>query len=266
MSVQKFIVKKGSPSFTTIPNKVLQGIDNYELLGLYAYLISLPPEWEFQKTHLCKHGKVGIHKMERMLKQLEDYGLVRIAQIRDAQGRFSHFNMHVDDGELFKINKLDEDAQPCYGNRTTVTVLRSQQAINNIYTNKKENKENISYASNDAHNRFDDFWTAYPKKRDKARCYQLWQKKKLDDIADTLLDDIQRRIKNDAQWQDVQYIPYPTTYLNGKRWEDEITQPKKETKPISIQEVDRRHANEVTSNVKFWEPGNPDYDRAHGIE
>ena len=26
--------------------------------------------------------------------------------------------------------------------------------------------------------------------------------------------------KNDQQWKDEQYIPYPSTFLNQKRWED----------------------------------------------
>jgi hypothetical protein len=31
--------------------------------------------------------------------------------------------------------------------------------------------------------------------------------------------------KKTKQWQDIQYIPMPTTWINRHRWEDEIDQP-----------------------------------------
>jgi len=43
---------------------------------------------------------------------------------------------------------------------------------------------------------------------------------------DMIIDNVRHRIENDPRWQ-AGFIPDPTTYINGDRWEDEInTQPK----------------------------------------
>ena len=46
---------------------------------------------------------------------------------------------------------------------------------------------------------------------------------KQNDIEGKILADIENRLKLDAQWQDKTFIPHPTTYLNGERWNDDIT-------------------------------------------
>lgn len=69
--------------------------------------------------------------------------------------------------------------------------------------------------------RFPEFWSAYPKKREKKKARDAWKRKKLDARADEIITDVQTRIEKDGQWIEG-YIPHPTTYINGERWEDEI--------------------------------------------
>jgi hypothetical protein len=66
---------------------------------------------------------------------------------------------------------------------------------------------------------FELFWSAYPKKRKKKSALEIWRRKKPD--APTLIADIENRLANDGQWLEG-FIPDPTTYLNGERWEDEL--------------------------------------------
>lgn len=69
---------------------------------------------------------------------------------------------------------------------------------------------------------FDLFWSAYPRKEQKKRAYQIWIKNGLTAKAEKILMDIRdRRLRHD-RWDDVAYIPLPTTYLNNESWEDEI--------------------------------------------
>lgn len=70
--------------------------------------------------------------------------------------------------------------------------------------------------------RFPEFWQAYPKKRDRRKAEQVWKSHKLDGKASMIIADVRRRLAEDRQWQDVQFIPYPTTYLRNRRWEDDI--------------------------------------------
>jgi hypothetical protein len=233
MAVKKFVVDKLSSNFTTFPNHVLQLLTNVECLGLYVYLASLPQDWEFYKNQLCDHFKLGTRKLDNLLKKLAQHDLVRIAQMRDAQGQFAHFSLTVMDGLSFKINVLekskDENAHRSSKTVPTVTDGRLRQATNNIYTNNNNKKTNTksSCASGDARTSDDDepfnrFWKIYPRKKDKRRAWVVWCEKKLTEKADYIIDRLGKQVLADKQWLDKQFIPYPETYLRWERWEDEI--------------------------------------------
>ena len=69
---------------------------------------------------------------------------------------------------------------------------------------------------------FDEFWKLYPKKVGKAQAEKAWKKLKVDEaLFDTMKKAIECQ-KRSKQWMDKQYIPYPSTWLNGRRWEDEL--------------------------------------------
>lgn len=71
---------------------------------------------------------------------------------------------------------------------------------------------------------FNAFWEAYPKKADKQKALKAWQKLKPDkEMLNAMLAAIERHKQSDKQWHrdDGQYIPYPASWLNGRRWEDE---------------------------------------------
>jgi hypothetical protein len=69
---------------------------------------------------------------------------------------------------------------------------------------------------------FDRFWLVYPRKDAKAKAAKAWKSAKIDNIADLIIADVTRRRIDDSQWADPHYIPYPATYINQRRWEDEI--------------------------------------------
>lgn len=259
MSVQKFRISKKQFSFTTIPNQVLQGLaGQLDALGLYCYLASLPEGWEFYKSHLQETCNVGVNKLDRLLKILSNCGLVTISQVRTCAGKFAHFSMEVNDGTSFKNNDLDEFAHRSMKTVPTVTVPRETASINETSTNETDNKLNISYASEDARDRFDEFWDVYPKKKDKARASNIWIKKNLNKKAEQIITAVVYQALNDFQWQNKQYIPHPSTYLSGERWEDEIIKQSVNTNIVN-------KIGESKSTVKFYAPGNPDYDRVHGV-
>lgn len=68
--------------------------------------------------------------------------------------------------------------------------------------------------------KFNEFWRIYPKRVAKKSAQRAWAK-----IKDPDLERIVKGIENwmtTQQWQDPERIPYPATFLNGERWEDEI--------------------------------------------
>ncbi|QQS59661.1 DUF4373 domain-containing protein [Candidatus Peregrinibacteria bacterium] len=69
---------------------------------------------------------------------------------------------------------------------------------------------------------FKEFWDSYPKKRSKQKAQEKFLK-----IPREFLPKILRAVreqKESHEWQKDggQFIPHPTTWLNGKRWEDDI--------------------------------------------
>lgn len=82
-----------------------------------------------------------------------------------------------------------------------------------VYSTVRHNNEGIP---------FDQFWLLYPKKKDKSKAEKKW--KKLKDVDQkVVIEDIEKR-KESREWKKDggQFIPYPSTYLNGRRWEDDL--------------------------------------------
>lgn len=71
---------------------------------------------------------------------------------------------------------------------------------------------------------FSIFWASYPKKVGKGAAEKSWKKiKPTKDLLEKMLNAIEIA-KQSMQWNkdNGQYIPNPATWLNQKRWEDEI--------------------------------------------
>ena len=74
--------------------------------------------------------------------------------------------------------------------------------------------------------RFARFWKAYPKKVGKGAAEKSFAKYKPDDaLTDTMIRAVEKA-KLSRTWQKDggQYIPNPATWLNQRRWEDELPQ------------------------------------------
>ncbi len=74
---------------------------------------------------------------------------------------------------------------------------------------------------------FDTFWAAYPKKVAKDKARRAFCKLRPDAaLVDRMIADVNRR-KQLPQWgkEGGQYIPYPATYINDRRWEDQVDVP-----------------------------------------
>lgn len=71
---------------------------------------------------------------------------------------------------------------------------------------------------------FDLFWSVYPRKIGKGAAELAWKKCKPDSTLQTrIIQAVKAQCKSE-QWRrdGGQFIPHPATWLNGKRWEDEV--------------------------------------------
>ena len=73
--------------------------------------------------------------------------------------------------------------------------------------------------------RFAQFWEAYPRKSNKERTRQIWKKlNPSEELLDKMLSALESHKQSDQWTRDGgAFIPHPSTWLNGKRWEDDMT-------------------------------------------
>lgn len=90
---------------------------------------------------------------------------------------------------------------------------------------RKEEKRNTPLPPTGGTDRslFGRFWAAYPKKKAKADAEKAFRVLKVDeDLLSTILLALEKQ-KRSPDWtkEGGQYVPYPATWLRGRRWEDE---------------------------------------------
>jgi hypothetical protein len=100
---------------------------------------------------------------------------------------------------------------------------------------------------------FDSFWEAYPRHEAKQDARKAFDKLNPDDdLLQKMLKAIETWKKSD-QWTENggQFIPYPATWLNGKRWEDDppAARKSKPAKTVVAQQYDQRSYGEKDEEV-----------------
>lgn len=93
-----------------------------------------------------------------------------------------------------------------------------------IVKESKGKRNSCAASQRSAHSEeFEQFWKAYPKKRDKARAERAFAKAIGKADLETMLQALAVQ-KQSPDWlkDGGQYIPLATTWLNGCRWEDEL--------------------------------------------
>ena len=196
------------------------GLEGY---GLYWYCIELivsrvsHQNITFELKHdariIARNTGSTPQKVEEMMKRFVELGLfennegvitcMKVAQ-RLAQSATSNVAMRtfLQRVGVNKINDLDEICAKSHDGVTADKI-------------RIDNNTNAQCAD------FDVFWEKYPNKKDRKRALQSWKKHKPD--LQTVLNALDWQITSDAWMRG--FIPMPSTYINGARWEDEKPQP-----------------------------------------
>lgn len=122
--------------------------------------------------------------------------------------------------------------------RLGAVVLRLEQADKPGAAEKQQDKpttkekEQVSRKTDSSKHKnkasgFDEFWAAYPNKKDKTKSREIWEKLAPDEaLKKKIIDAVKQQAKSDEWTKDGgQFVPYPSTWLRRKRWEDEQTSP-----------------------------------------
>lgn len=96
--------------------------------------------------------------------------------------------------------------------------------------------------------RFHEFWQAYPKKVDKQETLRCWVKGLCDGLHGEILAGLEKW-KATEQWTDPDKIPYPSTWLNKRRWKEAPEGGKAETKNERIARKNRETADRIKQRI-----------------
>lgn len=125
--------------------------------------------------------------------------------------------------------KLKEAVTACNVTVTPPEQNRTEQKETCASAQMQSKKEPIEFLK---------FWESYPKKKSKQEALRAWLKLKPDPELQTEILLAIENSKRDPQWlkNNGDYIPLPASWINGKRWEDELEIPM----PVEVYQAPKR--------------------------
>ena len=137
-----------------------------------------------------------------------------------------YFNIRCDE-EIARYNKQVENNRQLgkRGGRPKKTESKSKSNPKRTLTETETEKEiNTISSVSPTVSRFDEFWNNWPvskRKVAKTACKAKWERQALDPLADKI-NAVVTRLKASEQWVSG-FEPSPLTFINQKRWEDDLT-------------------------------------------
>jgi len=163
-------------------------------------IFQLPTDSGCQIIGIAKHDT-----FRKALKDLDNWGLIVI--VSESKNAYTARFISHERAELVK-NYLSEKGT---SNGTSKGVSKVQvKGVN------KTNKLKKEYTTE-----FEKFWDMYPVKTGKEKCFEKWDK--LDSNDKNRIIETLPSFKSYKPFDTYSY-PYPLTYLNQKRWNDELPQ------------------------------------------
>jgi hypothetical protein len=163
---------------------------------------------EINVSDLCRWLKIHRRRAEKMLPVFQQI----LTEFSEISGKISQ-----------KLGEISENLPKNIGEKPHGSNARR---LDKNRLDKKENNP-LPLKANAA---FENFWKLYPRKVAKAKVRSIWERKKLDRMADHITASVIRyAASSDWRKEGGKYVPYPTTFLNEERWEDEVwVEPEKE--------------------------------------
>ena len=209
-------LKKEVVGFTQITNKVIRDMNlSWKAKGIYSLIFSKPDGWQFSTRRIALESKDGVDSTLSGIQELEHAGYIK--------------RERKNDGRVTYIVLINPHTENPYKPHTEIPSLGNSLIGK---TRTVSNKDSIVIKSNSNKDiysaEFESFWKDYPKKVGKGAAEKSWLKN--NPPLDVVLSAIEIQ-KNTEQWskENGQYIPHPATWLNGKRWEDEVEEDKIKT-------------------------------------
>lgn len=197
-------------------------------IGLLSKILSLPDEWDYTiagLTTICCEGKAAI---ATAIQELEATGYIVRRQLRTKDGAFGGNEYIVYEAPCCAENAPQPDFRltdnpatdfPSTENRPQLNTNIANTNIPPIVPHKRARRE-AKKKPDWKPDRFADFWQAYPRGESKQAAINAWDRLKPDDeLLEEMARGLMRQLKS-KMWQVGIGIPYASTWLNQRRWED----------------------------------------------
>lgn len=180
--------------------------------GLLSIMLSLPENWDYSIAGLSAINQEGIKAIRSALQELENFGYLVRTRTQLENGQFDYIY------DIYEMPKpYDRKRYTVNGNAENCTQYNKDKTNKEINNNIDSKEENIKRM-------FDEFWNLYPRKVDKQGSYKAYKNiKHLDEEHPKILDSIET-LKKSRQWQTMEYIPHPTTFIHQRRWEGVVSE------------------------------------------
>lgn len=172
---------------------------------------------EIAKHALCDSTQIGVDLAKKAMKRLIEDG--KILYEEDwvfLLNRIKHqsLNPNMEKGMNREINEIKGSVPSSF--------LKDLETLPKGFRNPSEQPSigigiGISIKEN-----FSKFWSEYPKKISKKKTEQVFDKIK-PELFESIMAGLDKWNKTEQWTKDGgQFIPYPTTWLNQERWNDEV--------------------------------------------
>lgn len=175
---------------------------------------------------LCEMSRRSV---ETHITALEDQGLLkRISQYRDTGGKTANSYLLELTGTL---ENLDDAQNLRMGSEKTAHGDTQNLRMNNLVRNNLGNNNTYKTISE-----FDKWWDKYPRKVEKYKAATLFSKIMNEVEFDTLIEATEK-FAEAVKDKEKKFIPHPTTWLNGRRWNDPIEAPQENDMKKALEEL-----------------------------
>ena len=179
--------------------------------------------------------KVTKAAVEKAIKHLERVDLIRLYTVEDRPYLYiptwsKHQQIRAKKSrfpspDIIGYQMISNDIK-CYRNPIQSNPIKNPILIQSNAHHEDEANE-VDERKNDRLDWFEEWWSEYPRKVGKGKCRDKYLKIVTDEDKHAQLMAAIKKQNEVYKTKPVQYIPYPETWLNQERWEDEL-QPESE--------------------------------------
>jgi hypothetical protein len=200
--------------------------------GLLAQIMTHREDWSLSINRLASDNGEGKHAIRAAITELEKHGYLVRDQVNDK--RFGEAVWITSDPECadspLSENPLSEN--PLSENQTTKNNTQLEEHLEEEQSKNTKTKE-----------LFEEFWTEYPRKVDRAKALRAFRsalnRAKFEEILAGAI-----AYRNDPT-RKTEFTKYPTTWLNADAWENEI-QPSPDSEAAERSRMRREKEREAT--------------------